>query len=312
MPLQLEQSDDAHTRIDNLPVQGKEPVRALEFVGWLPVFQLFGNCGRHPLFHHIRQPPRGFKFLQTGADQKSCGTSNLGCIRRSILRVEKAMAALVRTGSSLIRHAIERGVIRCVMVLGQAISLLVKLVLRGRSPLAATRFVLSRHFESQIQVPSGAILYLSSVPYTFGQQPWLIEIEDSTSLFHPFLNNGETATLEIRSNPYIPMVRDLLESKKCLAILTHMQSTAEALPRLFNSSSLADKIFHIPLGIPLPAKAVSHREDGTLAILFTNSWHQDPRNFYLRGGLDVLEAYRVLRERYPHLRLVLRSSIPPL
>jgi glycosyltransferase involved in cell wall biosynthesis len=37
-----------------------------------------------------------------------------------------------------------------------------------------------------------------------------------------------------------------------------------------------------------------------------------PANFYLRGGLDVLEAFATLRVRYPHLRLTLRTSLPPL
>jgi glycosyltransferase involved in cell wall biosynthesis len=37
-----------------------------------------------------------------------------------------------------------------------------------------------------------------------------------------------------------------------------------------------------------------------------------PENFYLRGGLDVLEAFATLRERYPQLRLTLRTTLPPL
>ena len=37
-----------------------------------------------------------------------------------------------------------------------------------------------------------------------------------------------------------------------------------------------------------------------------------PQNFFLRGGLDVLEAFDQLRRRYPQLRLTIRSALPPL
>ena len=37
-----------------------------------------------------------------------------------------------------------------------------------------------------------------------------------------------------------------------------------------------------------------------------------PGNFFLRGGLDVLEAFSVLHERYPQLRLTLRTHLPGL
>lgn len=47
-----------------------------------------------------------------------------------------------------------------------------------------------------------------------------------------------------------------------------------------------------------------------MTILFTNSWHQGATNFYLRGGLDVLEAYSVLFPKYPGSRLVLRTRLP--
>jgi glycosyltransferase involved in cell wall biosynthesis len=54
------------------------------------------------------------------------------------------------------------------------------------------------------------------------------------------------------------------------------------------------------------------RPEEPIHLLFINSWSQWPGNFFLRGGLDVLEAFATLRERYPQLRLTLRSAIPPL
>jgi glycosyltransferase involved in cell wall biosynthesis len=47
-------------------------------------------------------------------------------------------------------------------------------------------------------------------------------------------------------------------------------------------------------------------------LLFTCSWHQNPESFFLRGGLDVLRAFEIVHERYPHVRLTLRTRLPGL
>jgi glycosyltransferase involved in cell wall biosynthesis len=68
------------------------------------------------------------------------------------------------------------------------------------------------------------------------------------------------------------------------------------------------------MGVKLPSRWQKHEprpDDEPIELLFINSWSQWPGNFFLRGGLDVLEAFATLRERYPQLRLTLRSAIPP-
>ena len=48
------------------------------------------------------------------------------------------------------------------------------------------------------------------------------------------------------------------------------------------------------------------------SLLFINSWCQVPENFFVRGGLDVLEAFAILHKRYPQLRLTMRTALPSL
>ena len=156
------------------------------------------------------------------------------------------------------------------------------------------------------------MLFVPSVPFTLGQKPWLIEIEDTTSLFHPFEQNGHTHDRKLLHSPYFEIVKDQLEGANCRGILTHMRSTAEALPILFRSETIARKISYAPSGIRLPSRWQTHEDDETINILFTNSWHQMPVGFHLRGGLDVLEAFWILHARYPQIRLTIRSTIPAL
>jgi glycosyltransferase involved in cell wall biosynthesis len=63
---------------------------------------------------------------------------------------------------------------------------------------------------------------------------------------------------------------------------------------------------------PPPPRVRRRKPGNELTLLFTNSWHQNPVSFFLRGGLDVLSAIRVLKRRYPKLRVVLRTALPGL
>jgi glycosyltransferase involved in cell wall biosynthesis len=91
-----------------------------------------------------------------------------------------------------------------------------------------------------------------------------------------------------------------------------MKSTAQMVSKLFDSDTIRAKVSYAPLGVPLPERWQHHEESEHINLLFTNSCHQLTGNFFLRGGLDVLEAFAVLHERYPHLRLTLRTHLPGL
>jgi glycosyltransferase involved in cell wall biosynthesis len=142
--------------------------------------------------------------------------------------------------------------------------------------------------------------------------PWVLEIEDPTTLFYPLIHNGMTSDLDIARSPYFPIVKTLLESEQCKGILTHMKSTADMVPTLFGSEIIRRKVVYTPLGVRMPRRWQRHEETDEIHLLFINSWCQVPSNFFVRGGLDVLEAFAILHERYPQLRLTLRTSLPGL
>ncbi len=192
--------------------------------------------------------------------------------------------------------------------------LFVSLLWHGAGLLPTLRFLRSRHFQSQVLLAdSPGLVFLTSMPYTYGQNPWIIEIEDPTTLFYPLIHNGRTSDLRLRESPYFPIVKTLLEAEQCKGIVTHMRSTAELVPVLFGSDVIARKVSYAPLGVPLPRRWQRHDEDPEeILLLFINSWCQVPENFYVRGGLDILEAFAILHERYPQLRLTLRTALPAL
>jgi glycosyltransferase involved in cell wall biosynthesis len=278
---------------------------AIEFAGWLPIFREFGNCGCHPQFAHAAEPPAGYRFVQSGQ------TLDPDALAED--RAERARATTlgVRAVFTLAQNGLRWGPVRCLRLLATVLRLLIALLCGGAHLKAALRFVHSRHFSSQLLLPRRpGLVFLTSVPYTYGHHPWVIEIEDSTSLFYPFIRNGQTWSQDVSASPYFPLVRALLEAENCRAIISHMRSTATTLPRLFQSELLRSKIHHVPLGVPLPGRWQRHDDEEHLDLLFTCSWHQDPASLYLRGGLEVLDAFDIIHTRYPHVRLTLRTALP--
>lgn len=318
------------------PEEVRERIRAaagatpVEFAGWLPIFEFSGNCGRHPQFTHTASPPPGYRFAHSAPP--GCRSSLLrprsrgrlgklwdrgarallkgaGGLLRGLWRLARPLLGLFRGGPAFAPLARLR-------VLAAVVRLFFTLRRGGARLGPALRFLQSRHFQSQVLLARHrGLVFLTSMPYTYGQNPWVVEIEDPTTLFYPLIHNGHTGDLRIADSPYFPIVKALLESEQCKGVLTHMKSTARMVPTLFGSEIIARKVFYAPLGVKVPERWQRHDGRGEsehLHLLFINSWCQVPSNFYVRGGLDVLEAFAVLHRRYPHLRLTLRTALPPL
>ena len=239
----------------------------------------FKHVGHHPQFEHIRYPPSGYEFVDGRTPSVAVG-------RRVLASIGQLSWAAIKNGSTL---------------------------------PALAKFIRSHSVRAQVAVPLDVSLaFLPSMPFFLGQVPWVIEIEDTTTLFVPFPRiDGKRddprlfGTGGIYESGFLPVLKALLQSESCRGIITHVKSTADSIPVLFDDPTLADKVFHFPLGIRQRLAGKTPQAKDRVTILFTNSWHQGATSFYLRGGLDVLEAYSVVFSKYPDARLVLRTKLPP-
>jgi glycosyltransferase involved in cell wall biosynthesis len=291
----------------------------IEFAGWLPVFERSGNCGRHPQFKHTVAPPPGYRFTCSALPKNlrpSLWQRCVGSLLNHLGQIVQGLYLLTRPLFGVFRGGIRIAPRDRVRVFAAMVRLFVTLLRGGARVVPILRFLRSRHYQSQLLLAHHrGLVFLPSMPYTYGQNPWLVEIEDPTTLFYPHVQNGETHKVSLSDSPYFPIVKTLLESDQCKGVITHIKSTADMVCTLFGSEAIRAKVFHAPLGVKLPERWQRHDEDeksDPIHLLFTNSWHQMPGNFFLRGGLDVLEAFSVLRERYPQLRLTMRSHLPGL
>jgi glycosyltransferase involved in cell wall biosynthesis len=236
----------------------------------------FKHVGRHPQFEHIHNPPAGYEFV----------TSSQSSSPKS--RTLKSLMWFCRDALA-----------------------------NGSTSKDLSIFIRSRSLRSQMSFPDTVLAFLPSTPFILGQAPWVIEIEDTTTLFAPFPRiNGKRVYPRllgldgIYDSGFFPSVKALLENESCRGIICHVRSTAQSIPILFGNPNLAEKVSHIPMGIRVPPSQKSGTDNDTVTLLFTNSWHQGATGFYLRGGLDVLEAYSMLYSEYKNLRLIVRSKLP--
>jgi glycosyltransferase involved in cell wall biosynthesis len=185
------------------------------------------------------------------------------------------------------------------------------------TPEHVMEFVKTRNIQAQLLRPEDAdVTFLQAVPDTIGATPWIIHIETPTNLFLPYLRQGRTAGLKLKSQHIYWLVRYLLEQPECLAIFTHLKQTEETLGPLFDSGIIASKVHHVPLGVRFtPAEegrvraAGAERRPDEVVMLFTNSFQQHPDTFVTRGGVDVVTAFAIASKYAPNLRLVLRSGL---
>jgi hypothetical protein len=169
--------------------------------------------------------------------------------------------------------------------------------------------------QAAIEAQAGACqaLFHHTTPLHLGSAPWIFHFESFPSLFMPFMMSGWSAGTALKGRGWFERVRTLLASDDCRAIITHMHSSRAILERVMDSAAISAKLHHAPLGIEAPERARALEKfarPGPLRILFTNSLHQHPNSFYLRGGHHLLRAFSQLRQDGVDVELTIISSLP--
>lgn len=286
-------------------------VERIEYAGYLlgkefgasdshPKGKGYGGASTHPQFEHMRYPPEGYIFTQEPLEKD---LSHLNLIETALNEISTLeLNSPESTPSNFSIH---------VETFRQLAKRTIEL---GGSLEDFAAFMKGRNLPEQSMLPFRTQLaFIPTVPYSLGLTPWVIEIEDSTTLFYPDISNGNTGHLEVKDLRFFSVIKALLESTMCRAIITHIRSTADSLPLLFESEIIKRKVVYSPLGISLPKVFTTQKKPSDpLNLLFTNSWNQTSAGFYLRGGQDVLEAFSRLSSKYSNVNLIIRSEIPDL
>ncbi len=191
----------------------------------------------------------------------------------------------------------------------------------GGKAEAVGNFIDSREPAEQAQTDMSAdIAFFHTTPLTLLQQPFVLHTETLITLFSPQIMTGYSGSgLRLRNEPVYWMIRAYLESPACTGIFTNLRRTRDGIERIFDSPAITAKTRHFTAGPNLTAAQRQRLAEGyerkraktdDIEILFTNSWHQHPTNFLLRGGHDLVGAFLAISQAMPNVRLTMRTSVP--
>jgi glycosyltransferase involved in cell wall biosynthesis len=182
---------------------------------------------------------------------------------------------------------------------------------------AAARYVADRLPSLMADSGGARIDFLSNLPMTLGQRPWVLWFDVLGTLFQPFQPLEETCIT--RRTPCYWIIRAFLESKGCLRIITHYPIDNHPLDTFFNSRSISGKLVFInpshTLGNPAtppsrPAPAIGRCGRKPVRMLFTSSFQSRDEGFFHRGGVDALAAFLELAQEHEDVELVIRAKLP--
>ncbi len=148
--------------------------------------------------------------------------------------------------------------------------------------------------------PAGSVLTYSYNHIVFRKEPWLCQME------HLPLLLGRQASLLRR---WRGVIERSFRSPWCRGIICWGEAGRRQIVANLDASGFEHKIEIVPLAVRPRTIPPRVRDDGAVRILFVGTGNT-PAGFDLKGGKEVIEAFRLLGGQYPNLELVMRSDMP--
>jgi len=148
--------------------------------------------------------------------------------------------------------------------------------------------------------PTGTVLTYAVNHLVLRREPWLLDLP------------GEHVTNTLGGYRHFRrfrgLVSRLLRSPHCRAIVVNTETGRRALAAALGGE-VAAKATVVPWAVEAKPFAKDYQAGGPAKLLFVDSANI-PGQFRYKGGHEALEAFAVLRGRYPALEMVVRSTLP--
>ena len=162
--------------------------------------------------------------------------------------------------------------------------------------------LIKAYFDSLFsRVPDDIALVYSGHKIVKERRPWIIELDNP---MHDLLGSHSIPFLAA----YKRIAQKTLASEYCTKVFCFSRSSMTGLLATLDCSSFRDKIEVLPRAVHAKSGKRTRRT-GPVRVLFMGSANL-AGEFELRGGKEVLEAFRVLVKTCPNAELVVRSDIP--
>jgi glycosyltransferase involved in cell wall biosynthesis len=110
-------------------------------------------------------------------------------------------------------------------------------------------------------------------------------------------------------NKYKSNIEEALSSNWCKGILTWTQKAKDSIALCYDTRYFRDKIKVIPPTAHPKDYNRSYYKGGKLKILFIGSI-DTPEDFYAKGGVEVIQSFKILKENGYDVELTIRANAP--
>lgn len=150
------------------------------------------------------------------------------------------------------------------------------------------------------KIPTDVDLTYSSGHLVFREEPWIVDLEFVTHL---------TGYSYRHFKRYRRTVEKVLKSENCKKIMPWTDAGKKTILLTIKDEEIQDKVETVHLAVHKKNFTKQYAED-KIKLLFVGSANI-PKDFDIKGGKEVLEAFSKLNENYDNLELVIRSYVPP-
>jgi glycosyltransferase involved in cell wall biosynthesis len=159
--------------------------------------------------------------------------------------------------------------------------------------------IVKSRFDRLKRIPHDIDLTYSSGHLVFRKEPWVVDMEYISLLTGYNVANWRK---------YKSTIENTLASEYCKKIICWSEAGAKTVLLSLNNPVLEKKLAIVPR-VPNQRIFTKSFNADKVRLLFVNS-NNIPGQFYYKGGLNVLEAFDVLRKKYNNLELTMRSDMP--
>jgi len=149
--------------------------------------------------------------------------------------------------------------------------------------------------------PLGAILTYGYEHVVFRPEPWIIELENASLL---------VGSRPVHFKLFKPILERALSSSHCKKIICWSEAGRRTIVEGLNSAKFQNKVEVVYYTVPVKDFIKNYNETNKkIKILFVGSQAARPP-FEMYGGVELLESYSLVRQRYDNVELIIRSGIP--
>ena len=150
------------------------------------------------------------------------------------------------------------------------------------------------------KIPDNIDLTYSSGHLIFRNEPWIVDLEFVTHLAGYNYNHFKR---------YQRLIENTLRSDNCKKIMPWTEAGKKTILLTINNDEILDKVETVHLAVH-GKEFVKQYNGNKIKLLFVSSANI-PKDFDIKGGKEVLEAFSKLNNEYDNLELIIRSYVPP-